>query len=36
MAHSARGVISGVLKKKLGLSINSEKIAGRGAVYRII
>lgn len=34
-AHSARGVISGVLKKKLGLWITSTKVEGRGAVYRI-
>ena len=33
-AHTARGVISGVLKKKLGLTITSEKQAGRGTVYR--
>jgi hypothetical protein len=34
-AHSARGVISGVLKKKLGLVINTAKEDGRGSVYRI-
>ncbi|MGF6862676.1 hypothetical protein ABIE69_003266 [Rhodobacteraceae bacterium MBR-64] len=34
-AHSARGLISGVLKKKLGLVIGSTKEDGRGAVYRI-
>ncbi len=33
-AHSARGLISGTLKKKLGLPIASEKVEGRGAVYR--
>jgi Fic family protein len=32
--HSVRGVISGVLKKRLGLSIASEK-EERGRVYRI-
>jgi hypothetical protein len=34
-AHSARGVISGVLKKKLGLVVGSTKEDSRGAVYRI-
>jgi hypothetical protein len=34
-AHSASGLISGVLKKKLGLVIGSTKEDGRGAVYRI-
>jgi hypothetical protein len=34
-AHSARGMISGVLKKKLGLVVGSTKEDGRGAVYRI-
>lgn len=34
-AHSARGLISGGLKKKLGLPISSEKIDGRGTVYKI-
>ena len=34
-AHSARGLISGVLKKKLGLVVGSTKEDGRGAVYRI-
>jgi hypothetical protein len=32
--HSVRGVISGVLKKRLGLSIASEK-EDRGRIYRI-
>ena len=35
MAHTARGVISGVLKKKLRLAITSAKDVGRGTVYRI-
>nr|WP_026352649.1 DUF3489 domain-containing protein [Yoonia vestfoldensis] len=34
-AHSARGMISGALKKKLGLPVISEKVGGRGTVYRI-
>ncbi len=35
-AHTARGAISGVLKKKLGLDVISEKIDGRGQVYKIL
>ena len=35
-AHSARGMISGALKKKMGLPINAEKVEGRGTVYRIV
>ncbi len=34
-AHTVRGVISGVLKKKLGLVVRLTKEDGRGAVYRI-
>ena len=34
-AHTMRGAISGALKKKLGLKIDSEKVEGRGRVYRI-
>jgi hypothetical protein len=33
--HSVRGAISGQLKKKLGLNVISEKVEGRGRVYRI-
>ncbi|SLN77033.1 DUF3489 domain-containing protein [Oceanibacterium hippocampi] len=33
--HSVRGAISGTLHKKLGLSVSSEKVEGRGRVYRI-
>ena len=35
LAHTARGAISGVLKKKLGLVVTSAKTEGRGTVYRI-
>jgi hypothetical protein len=35
LAHSARGLISGGLKKKLNLPITSEKVAGRGTVYKL-
>ncbi len=34
-AHSVRGAIAGGLKKKLGLTVVSEKIEGRGRVYSI-
>ena len=33
--HTVRGAMSGALKKKLGLTIDSEKVADRGRVYRI-
>ena len=33
--HSVRGAISGTLKKKLGLAVTSEKVDGRGRVYRV-
>lgn len=33
--HTVRGAIAGALKKKLGLDVQSEKIDGRGRVYRI-
>ena len=33
--HTTRVVISGVLKKKLGLKITSEKVDERGRVYRL-
>jgi hypothetical protein len=35
-AHTVRGTISGQMKKKLGLAVISEKVEGRGRVYRII
>ncbi|EEX12504.1 conserved hypothetical protein [Citreicella sp. SE45] len=33
--HTVRGAMSGALKKKLGLTITSEKIEGRGRVYKL-
>ena len=33
--HTARGFLSGALKKKLGLEVTSEKVEGRGRVYRV-
>ena len=35
LAHSARGLISGGLKKKLNLPIIAEKVTGRGTVYKL-
>ena len=34
-AHTVRGAISGALKKKLGLLIGSERVTGRGSVYKL-
>ncbi len=34
--HSVRGAISGALKKKLGLTVESEVVEDRGRVYRIV
>jgi hypothetical protein len=34
--HSVRGAISGTLKKKLGLRVDSSKVDNRGRVYRIV
>ena len=33
--HTVRGAMSGALKKKLGLNVESEKVDDRGRVYRI-
>jgi len=33
--HTARGFLSGTLKKKLCLEVTSEKVAGRGRVYKL-
>ena len=35
MGHTARGAISGVLKKKLALPVTAEKVDGRGTVYKL-
>ena len=35
-SHSIRGFLAGAVKKKLGLTIESEKDASRGRVYRIM
>ncbi|HVI49639.1 MAG TPA: DUF3489 domain-containing protein [Candidatus Sulfotelmatobacter sp.] len=35
LPHSVRGAISGTLRKKFGLTIVTEAVAGRGRVYRI-
>lgn len=35
LPHTARGAMSGALKKKLGLEIMSEKVEGRGRVYSL-
>ena len=34
--HTIRGAIAGALKKKLGLTITSEKVEIRGRVYKIV
>ena len=33
--HTVRGAIAGALKKKLGLDVLSDKVEGRGRIYRI-
>jgi hypothetical protein len=33
--HTVRGAFAGALKKRLGLAVASEKVEGRGRVYRI-
>jgi hypothetical protein len=34
-SHTVRGAMAGALKKKLGLDVTSEKIEGRGRVYKL-
>ena len=36
LGHTVRGAMAGALKKKLGLEVTSEKVEGRGRVYRIL
>jgi hypothetical protein len=33
--HTVRGAFAGALKKRLGLTVVSEKLEGRGRVHRI-
>ena len=33
--HTVRGAFAGTLKKRLGLAVTSEKVDGRGRVYRL-
>lgn len=35
MSHTVRGAMAGALKKRLGLEIRSERVQGRGRVYRL-
>lgn len=35
LPHTIRGAMSGALKKRLGLTITSEKVEGRGRIYKI-
>ena len=34
-SHTVRGAMAGALKKKLGLTVTSEKVVGRGRVYKL-
>lgn len=34
-SHTVRGAMAGAIKKKLGLEVTSEKVVGRGRVYRL-
>jgi hypothetical protein len=34
-SHTVRGAIAGALKKRLKLKVESDKVEGRGRVYRI-
>jgi len=35
LSHTVRGALAGALKKRLGLEVTSEKVDGRGRVYRV-
>jgi hypothetical protein len=35
LSHTVRGAMAGALKKRLGMEIASEKVEGRGRVYRV-
>jgi len=35
LANTVRGALAGALKKRLGLEVTSEKVAGRGRVYHL-
>ena len=35
-SHTVRGAMAGALKKKLGLEVTSEKVEGRGRIYRLL
>jgi hypothetical protein len=34
-SHTVRGAVAGALKKRLGLEVTSEKVDGRGRVYKL-
>ncbi len=35
LGHTVRGAMAGSLKKKLGLEVTSDKVEGRGRVYKL-
>lgn len=35
LGHTVRGAMAGALKKKLGLEVTSDKVEGRGRVYKL-
>ena len=35
LPHTVRGAVAGALKKKLGLDVTSDKVEGRGRVYKL-